>query len=269
MHGEDAPIPTTLRRHARWLELAGVPALVVRPGGDEPCPVVLWMHGRTVHKELDPGRYLRWLRVGIGACAVDLPGHGERYDPDLQAPDRALDVVMRMLDEIDPLVEAVLGLGGFDPDRLGIGGVSAGGMSALVRLCRPHGFRCTCVEATTGSWSRQRHRAMFEGRRAEAEALDPIRHLDGWREIPLLALHARHDEWVAVEGQVEFIETLRARYRRPDLVELVLYERTGAPFEHAGFGRMASDAKNRQLAFLRSWLVDDASLEDLGPVERR
>ncbi len=27
-------------------------------------------------------------------------------------------------------------------------------------------------------------------------------------------------------------------------------ERTGAPFEHAGFGRFASDAKNRQREFL-------------------
>jgi dienelactone hydrolase len=249
-------MPTTLRRHARWLELAGVPAMVVRPDGDGPCPLVLWMHGRTVHKELDPGRYLRWLRAGIGACAVDLPGHGQRFDEALQAPDRTLDVVTAMVGEIDPLVEAVGALGGFDLDRLGIGGFSAGGMSALVRLCRRHRFRCASVEATSGSWSRQRHRAMFEGRRKEAEALEPIRHLKGWREIPLLALHARHDEWVPVAGEVEFIEALRERYRRPDLVELVLYDRTGAPFEHAGFGRMSSDAKNRQVTFLKHTLLE-------------
>ena len=96
---------------------------------------------------------------------------------------------------------------------------------------------------------------MFQGRE-EAEALDPVSHLEGWREIPLQALHARHDQWVAVEGQEAFLETLRRRYRDPGLVEFVQYEQTGAPHEHVGFGRMAADAKNRQAAFFRRCLVD-------------
>ena len=51
------------------------------------------------------------------------------------------------------------------------------------------------------------------------------------------------------------METLRNRYEDPDLVAFHVYEeRTGAPFEHAGFGRFAPDAKDRQVAFLRSHL---------------
>ncbi len=98
---------------------------------------------------------------------------------------------------------------------------------------------------------------MFDGRQDEARALDPIEHLDGWREIPLQAFHARFDEWVPVEGQTVFIDELRRRYRDHELVEFVEYDKTGAPYEHAGFGRMAADAKNRQAAFLRKWLVTD------------
>jgi hypothetical protein len=98
-----------------------------------------------------------------------------------------------------------------------------------------------------------------DGRDREAMDLDPSLNLDGWAEIPLQVIHARHDEWMSIEGQRAFVEALRARYRRSDLIESIEYDRTGAPFEHAGFGRMASDAKNRQVAFLRRWLIEEPS----------
>jgi hypothetical protein len=98
---------------------------------------------------------------------------------------------------------------------------------------------------------------MFHGRSAEEiRRFNPIVNLSGWRELPFQAIHARHDTWVDFEGQFAFVEALRRRYRRRDLVDLIAYDRTGAPFEHAGFGRMASDAKNRQRDFLVRHLLD-------------
>jgi hypothetical protein len=134
--------------------------------------------------------------------------------------------------------------------------MSAGGMIALARLCRPHGFRCASVEATTGSWKHQRERQMFRDRSdEEINALNPIEHLGGWRHIPVQAIHARLDAWVSIDGQREFIEALRQRYRDPSLIEVVEFDRTGAPHEHAGFGRFAAAAKDAQLDFLRRWLL--------------
>jgi predicted peptidase len=250
-----ASLPSALRSASRFRRLGptDAPALLAHPDWDsgERVPLVLWMHGRTVTKEIDPGRYLRWIRAGIGACAVDLPGHGERYDPALQAPERTLDVVLAMADEIDEVLAAALEAGPFDPDRLAIGGMSAGGMATLTRLVRPHPFRCCSVEATTGSWRHQAGRAMFRDQPEERiRAHDPIRHLRGWREIPFQAFHSRLDEWVDVQGQAAFAKELRLHYRRPEWVDLVLYDRTGAPFEHAGFGAVSADAKNRQRDFL-------------------
>ncbi len=258
MYGPDAQLPTSLRRKARWERLGSVPVMIVQPPGGPHFPGVLWMHGRTVSKELDPGRYLRWMRAGIGACAVDLPGHGERYDETLLEPDRTLDVVVQMLGEIDGIVEALPAFG-FDPARLGIGGVSAGGMAALVRLCDEHEFTCTSVEATSGSWQHQSHRPMFVGREEEARHYDPMQHLDTWREIPFQALHAIHDEWMGIEGQRAFVEALKARYADPSTVELVEFGRTGAPHEHVGFGRQAAVAKNRQAEFFAQWLCGEAA----------
>jgi dienelactone hydrolase len=252
-------LPSALRAAARWRRLgpSRVPAMLAHPDWErgEPVPAVIWMHGRTVSKEIDPGHYLRLLRAGIGVCAVDLPGHGERFDAALQPPERAWDVVMQMIDEIDEIIDAVSAEPSFDSRRLGIGGMSAGGMAALARLCFDHPFRCASVEATSGSWMHQRHRRMFRDVTDEQiHEHNPIEHLRHWREIPLQAFHAINDEWVGIEGQKAFLEALRARYAQPELVELIQYDRTGAPYEHAGFGRHSADAKDRQAAFFARWL---------------
>lgn len=255
-------LPTALRARARWVRLgpSNVPALIAHPSAaGESAPLTIWLHGRTATKELDAGRYLRWIRAGIAACAIDLPGHGERFDPALQSAEATLDVVAQMVDEIDGVVDALLNqpteLGRFDAERLAIGGMSAGGMVTLARLCRPHRFRCATVEATTGSWRWQSHRAMWKPELAAQ--LNPIDHVGTWRDIPLQAIHARHDEWVALAGQEEFLDAVRHSSSHPDQIELVVYDHTGAPNEHIGFGRRASEAKDAQLAFLKRWLGDN------------
>jgi alpha-beta hydrolase superfamily lysophospholipase len=247
-------LPASVRERARFETFAGVPALAVHPafasdGGfhGERAPMLLWMHGRTANKELDPGRFLRLMRAGIATVSVDLPGHGAREDIALQAPERTLEFVERMAGEVDGIVEAALATGWFDDTRIAIGGMSAGGMAALIRLCRAHPFRAACVECTTGSFAWQRNRAMYDPQRAAR--LDPIQHLDAWRAIPLLILHNQLDAWVAVDGQREFVEALTARGLAAD-VAMHEYGETGAPHEHSGFGRFASDAKDRQTSFL-------------------
>ncbi len=255
-----AHMPSALLAAARWERLGPhrIPVMLVHPEWelDKRVPVVLWMHGRTVNKELDPGRYLRWMRAGIGACAIDLPGHGERFDESLQQPERTFEVVEQMEREIDAVVEALAEIGSFDVSRMGIGGMSGGGMAAIMRLTREHPFICASVEATTGSWVHQRHRAMFRDLPDEIfHRRNPMEHLEEWREIPFQAIHAKGDEWVAIEGQREFVGALREQYGDPTIVELIEYEHTGAPYEHAGFGKMAADAKNRQLDFLRTHLL--------------
>ncbi|MEE8153753.1 MAG: prolyl oligopeptidase family serine peptidase [Phycisphaerales bacterium] len=253
-------MPSMLHERARWVRFGtnSIPVMLAHPDWetDVRVPIVLWMHGRTVNKELDPGRYLRWLRAGIGVCAIDLPGHGERFDASQQEPEAALDVILQMTNEIDQVVSALAELDTFNLKRMGIGGMSGGGMAAIARLCQPHSFRCASVEAASGSWVDQQHRPMFDHCDAkQISTLDPLQRLDQWREIPFQAINAKHDEWVAYEGQARFIEALRSRYEQPKFVELITYDRTGAQFEHAGFGKFAADAKNRQVEFLTTHLL--------------
>ena len=254
-------LPQSVLALSRFVRLGdGVPALLVHPHLDRatgraarPAPVLVWMHGRTVTKELDPGRYLRLARAGIASCALDLPGHGERLDAALQDPARTLEVVERMAGELDGVLADLERSGEHEGCRRALGGMSAGGMAALVRLCRPHGFDAALLECTTGSWRWQRSRAMFDPVRVAA--MDPLGHLAGWRDIPVLALHNAGDEWVPVEGQREFVAAVRARAERPGQVRMVEYEATGAPQEHAGVGRRAAEAKDEATAFLADALA--------------
>jgi dienelactone hydrolase len=249
-------VPASLRRSARWMRLAGVPALVAHPdwghaSDERPTrtrPWFLWIHGRSVNKELDPGRYLRLLRAGIATVAVDLPGHGERYEERAQDVSSTLAIIQEMSREVDAIVDAVGDLDGFDPEHKGIGGMSAGGMVTLSRLCHPHRFACAAVECTTGSWRWQPN--LMRGDPGTLALLNPVDNLGAWRPIPLLVLHNRHDAWVPLAGQEEFLAALAKRYSDPSRIMLHVYESTGAPYEHAGFGRMGADAKDRFIAFV-------------------
>lgn len=51
------PSDLAWRTRAARLGPSRVPALLAHPDWTTPAPVVIWMHGRTVSKELDPGRY--------------------------------------------------------------------------------------------------------------------------------------------------------------------------------------------------------------------
>ena len=249
-------LPSALRKRSSLEKLgpSGVPALLVQPESPAPNPpLVIWMHGRTAFKELDPGRYLRFMRGGIATCAIDLPGHGERSNPKLQSSEHVLEVVVQMAEEIDDVLRDAVAALECDPDRVGIGGMSAGGMAALARLARPHHFTAASVEATSGNWAFQARLPMLQSSQMSLiRQWDPIEHLERWQEIPVQAFHCKADEWVPFEGQETFIKTLRNQYRNPELIDWMVYDQTGTLHEHVGFGPHAADVKERQRAFFQS-----------------
>ncbi len=267
-----ARFPSELASKTRIIKLgpSEVPTLLTHPDWPSttptPAPIMFWMHGRTVNKELDPGRYLRWLRAGIATCSIDLPGHGERFDAALQTPDRTLDVLAQALTEIDSVLNALrspLFKNAFDLSRIGIGGMSAGGMVALRRLCNPHTFACAAVEATTG-WLEglyypqqagmpRRTTKLPEHPLEKLHQLDPTRHIKNFRPIPLLAVHSESDQVVPWAGMKVFLSNLREHYETTsstEKIEVLTFPQTGAPLEHNGFGTRSNDAKNAQTEFL-------------------
>ena len=238
---------------------------MAHPDWSSPAPFVLWMHGRTAYKELDPGRYNRWLRAGIAVCAIDLPGHGEREDERFQQPTHSLRVIRQALGEVDDVINAVEDAS-FDKSRMALGGMSMGGMVTLRRLCEPHSFRCAAVEGTTGDLERLYSPLPKDNAepwpvahdRDDVSDLSAKTHLDGFEPLPMLALHTEADEMVHWPGQRDFLDSLREHYEArgadPSLVEVKTWPETGAPFEHVGFGSRSNDAKVTQTDFLSTHL---------------
>jgi dipeptidyl aminopeptidase/acylaminoacyl peptidase len=255
-----AAFPQYLAERARLARVGDVPVMLAHPDWNTPAPpppCVLWLHGRTAHKELDPGRFLRWLRAGIALCSIDLPGHGERFAARHQHGGHTLEMLEQVVKEIDHVVAFLRERGVFDASRLAIGGMSAGGMATLRRLCDPHPFRCAAVEGCTGSLARMPDYIERHGPDA-VRRMDPLGHIETFRPIPLLALHSEADEMVPVAGIREFFAAVRPRYQAAGLGEaslrLVTWPTTGAPREHLGFGRVTSEAKTIQTEFLAAAL---------------
>lgn len=266
--------PLDLSRRTRTFTLGGVPALIAHPDWTSPAPVMIWMHGRTATKELDPGRYLRWVRAGIAAVALDLPGHGQRPDARLQRPEHVLEAVEQMIREIDAVVDALASpefAHLIDLSRAGLGGMSAGGMATLRRICDGHDFIAAAVECTTGDLSAlftpnpgsptlsRRWDQAGDDAPARLDRLDPMPHLANMHPIPLLLLSTTTDQMVPYAAVTSYIDSLRAHYAArgslPALIEHRAWSNTGAPSEHAGFGKFGAEAKDVQVEFLRRQLL--------------
>lgn len=257
-------LPTSLAEQSRSVRLADVPTLLIHPDWLTPAPAVLWMHGRTAYKELDSGRYLRWMKAGIATIAIDLPSHGERPDHRTGNAEYTLEILAELLGEIDRVIDALsdpVWQNVFDLDRLGIGGMSMGGMAALRRLCDPHEFLAAAVESSCGDllglYDPERGSKPWglSYPREHVMALDPMPQLVGnrFRPIPLLALHSEADRIVPWQVQKGFLDALRDQYQRlnadPVMVRAHTWPTTGAPEEHSGFGQVSNEAKTIQTDF--------------------
>ncbi|MEO0511747.1 MAG: alpha/beta fold hydrolase [Planctomycetota bacterium] len=263
-------LPASLKTTSTLRRLAGVPAMVTLPAEDaRPAGGVVWMHGRTAHKEIDNGRFLRLMRAGYASVALDLPGHGQRAEPGREHHDRTPGVLLEMLEELPGVIDAVRSdVPEIDADRLVIGGMSAGGMVAARACCDAHPFLGLAMESSTG-WLRKLYSMDIEDAdgprgarshsdeivaRVDAMAALEERRLD-WRTVPVLALHSAIDRTVPLACQTGFLDRVRSVYRErgddPGLVELKTWPETGAPYEHAGFGRVAGEAKSVFLDFCR------------------
>ncbi|MBL4847850.1 MAG: alpha/beta fold hydrolase [Planctomycetes bacterium] len=251
--------PSTLRERVRVGKLGAAPALLCHPepvsSAPRAAPLLLWLHGRTVRKEIDSARFLRLTRAGFACLAIDLPGHGERLDPALQAPDALPQLLAAGVAELDEVLASLWASDWaplIDRERLALGGMSAGGMIALRRLCDSHPFRCAVVESSCGDFQ-----AAGGGRfpASQLEPFDPARHLAGWQaELPFLALHSERDEVCPLVGITRFVQALKSRYQAPERVTLQTWPETGAPKEHAGFGRKSHAARVALIEFLSASL---------------
>ena len=161
-----------------------------------------------------------------------------------------------MAEEIDEIINELAMTPYFDTTNCAIGGMSAGGLATSYRLVLPHLFKAAILESTGGQWKYLHDNPFFSHLSAdEIEAINPMNRIDGWRDIPVLAVHSKHDKRIPYATESDFIEALKAKSNSPEEIELLSFDNTGAPEEHMGYGRESAFVKETEIEFLAKYLL--------------
>jgi dienelactone hydrolase len=218
------------------LGAANIPALLVRPDTDEPCPAVLLQHGYAAQKSdlLPLAAYLAVF--GFVALLPDAWEHGERC-PDSGArwtagmdADYFLDVVRHTTEDLRTALDWLEARPDVRADGIVIGGFSMGAMAALVvgtEDPRPAGV----ISASGSPLPDLASVARFEAQPPDEELRrwvpehDAAAHVARLAPKPLLLQHGRHDDLVPLAGALRLYEAALPHYTaHPDRLALMLYD---------------------------------------------
>ncbi|MGC6388151.1 esterase [Ewingella sp. S1.OA.A_B6] len=120
-------------------EVQGIQLIHAVPAGKyhHLLPTIFFYHGFTSSKEIYS--YFGYLlaQVGYRVILPDAPLHGARADGDTARLMASFwDILQSNVDELATLKESFVSRGLADPCRLGVGGVSMGGMTTMASLVR-------------------------------------------------------------------------------------------------------------------------------------
>lgn len=149
-------------------KLAGAPVLVCGSGSLEDAAAkgtILFYHGFTACKEVNRRELHALAEAGFLAVGVDNWGHGERRLADWEArfADPAhwesafLDLVQRSVAEIPALVDALEARGLLKEGRLGLAGISMGGIIAYGAVPLEKRIRAIATIVATPKWLEHQH----------------------------------------------------------------------------------------------------------------
>ena len=212
-----------------------IPALVVRPEGDEPRPAALVQHGYGASKAdlLPLGQFL--ASYGFVALVPDAWGHGDRFPTsgpnwmtDFSA-DFIVEVLRHTVEDMGVALTSLLDRPDVCPGGALLAGFSLGAIAALI--VGTEDARAAGVYSISGSPVPdlvQMMPAGMPGPGPDAErwarAHDCAEHIARFAPKPLLLQHGRQDDMVPVAGSIRLYETAQPLYTADaDHLELMLY----------------------------------------------
>ncbi|TKI08562.1 esterase [Martelella alba] len=192
--------------------LDGIDVIHAVPAGryQDPLPTVLFYHGYTSSKEVYSYFGYALGKAGFRAILPDADMHGARFDGDEQ---RRLthfwDILRRNIDELPALKDALARRGLIADARIGVGGASMGGMTALGAMARYPWLRAVAEFMGSGDFRRlpetlfppipptsPARRREFERRLAPLAEYDVFHQLAKLGDRPLLLWHGEADPLV-------------------------------------------------------------------------
>ena len=235
--------------------VAGIPCLTCRAGGEQLRPLVVFCHGFTQRKE-DASAQLRQLSAcGYLAVALDNRLHGERPGPkfaDIAIRDGKLDIyqirkaIKETADDIVVIIDRLLNDGRADLQRIAVTGVSMGGFITFRALVIDSRIKVAAPMVGSPYWEDiPGDGPVMTGEEDLArlkefgEEFNPARYPQRFFPRALLIQIAENDRHVNGDNVKEFHSVLKHFYApAPDLLKLIVHPQVG----HEGAPEMWENA---------------------------
>jgi dienelactone hydrolase len=217
-----------------------VPGILIRPASTKPLPVLLGLHGLGGSKNdiANIAPMLSMFGVQVAVLALDAQYHGARkveghelLSRDLEGSKKAFiqSVVdyRRALDYLDTRPE-------FDPDRVGLVGMSMGGMMGTILTALEPRIKTAVLAVPAADWVTLAKESAspvalqlrddnpnfdFEQFRRTLDPVDPLHFAPRLAGKPILLLHANSDEIIP-----RHCAELLDKYAQGEPVEVQWYE---------------------------------------------
>jgi dienelactone hydrolase len=189
--------------------LGAAPALLARPSAAPlPLPTVLWFHGLTSGKATHRPELAALAQTGFLAVGIDAAGHGERRLPDFEERFSGTQeenerefyaLVAETVAEVPAILDLLRDAGLADEGRIGMAGVSMGGMITYGATTIEPRIRAAVALLASPEWPHPE---------------SPHLKIDRFFPTALFSITAGRDETVSPEAARTFHAELEERYRR-------------------------------------------------------
>lgn len=208
-------------------QLAGNEVLMAAPAGkrQQRLPGVVFYHGFTSSKLVYSYFAVALAQRGLRVIMPDAPEHGSRFDGDeARRMQRFWQILYGNLSEFPALYEAILAQGLVEEGRLGVGGASMGGMTALGLMAQHAQIRSVACLMGSGyyltlarrlfapvTFSSDADEQRFTDIMAPLAQYDVTQQLDRLAGRPLLLWHGEEDDVVPAFETLRLQQALAAQ----------------------------------------------------------
>jgi alpha-beta hydrolase superfamily lysophospholipase len=227
------------------IHVDGVPALEVSQVGAAPhLPVVILVHGWTGHKE-DMLFLAYFLTVnGFFTVSIDAVGHGERAREEDWTFEALLNLIQQTGEDVNRVIAHYEGDPRVDVQRVGLSGISMGGVITYEYLTRED----KRIRAAVPMIGTPDFTSLVSGSNAEdiikmlgldpnnmmnvtaleaVKSIQPMQKMERMVTVPLLMLNGMDDPLIQLEGVRNFYRQIKPLYAQPEDVQFIEYPGVG------------------------------------------
>lgn len=223
-----------------------IPLIRLRPRIEKKkYSTIIFYHGWSSSKESQRMRGYILSNLGFQVFLPDSINHGERNPIDYMNPLNMKDyfwpTVLNSMEESEKILEYGVEKLNVDKENIGVSGHSMGGFISSGVFTHNKSVKAGVILNGSCNWNHCNElKATMIGQSLNISIeeelkktqdklihLDPIMHMEGVKDRPLLLINGGADRVVPNEGQKIFYEKARKKYSDKSLIDLIIYKDLG------------------------------------------